>query len=229
MRRTNRVLTGGIAAGARVRRRVLEALLYILFAVGFLGSAQPVPGPSQARKTDLAPASAVTPVLDGRWWRAISGGERLGYVNGYEDCYVYDAKGAHTATGWTANRYVGAVEEHYRQHPDQRTTPVSSVLKEINRTGRARPVPAGGEEWKENHGYYDGLWWRGASAPEQLGFVEGYLSCYSTEMPGAPATFSKAANEYVRLMNSYMQEHVHSDEEKVADMLGRFRDHHAQQ
>jgi hypothetical protein len=141
---------------------------------------------------------------------------------------VYDAKGVHTATGWTASQFVRAVAEHFRQHPDQRTMPVSAVLKEINRTGKPRPIPKGGEDWKESHGYYDGLWWRGASAPEQLGFVEGYLSCYSTEMPSASGIFSKSAPDYVRLMNSYMQGHAHSDEEKLADILNRFRDRQAQ-
>ena len=107
--------------------------------------------------------------------------------------------------------------------------PWNAVLKEINRTGKPRLVPKGGEDWKESHGYYDGLWWRGASPPEQLGFVEGYLSCYSTEMPSASGMFSKSAPDYVRLMNSYMKGHAHSDEEKLADILSRFRDRQAQQ
>jgi hypothetical protein len=212
-----------------MRRGVFTTLLCALFAAPVSRSAQLPPDNTQAPKAHVAVASSGKPVLDGLWWDTLSPAERSGYINGYEDCYVYDAKGIHTATGWTANHYVQAVEGFYREHSDQRATPVSSVLKQINRTGKPRPIPKGGEEWKERHGYYDGLWWRGSSPSEQLGYIEGYLSCYSTEVTTSARRFSKAFPEYVKLLNTYMKEHLHSDEEKVANILGRFADRQPEQ
>ena len=224
MRRTNNGLLPSIAAGVRLRRGLSVGLPCILFVVGVSHSAQTPASTPHNSGAERALASSGTPGLDGRWWAIISAEERSGYVNGFEDCYVYDAKGIHTATGWTAQQYVQAVSERYDRQPDQRKMLVSEVLKEINRTGKSRPVHKGGEEWKEKHGYYDGLWWRGASADGQLGFIEGYLSCYSTEMAGASPVFLKAARDYVSLMDSYMGSHAHSDEERLADILSRFGD-----
>jgi len=150
--------------------------------------------------------------------------ERSGYVDGFGDCYVYDAKGKSTAGGWTASHFVQAVAAYYRQHENERTTPVSTILRQINRTGKPRPTLKGGEEWKEAHAYYDGLWWRGSSAAEQLGYIEGYLSCYSNEMTSQGTVFSKAAPEYVNLITSHIKAHPQSDDEKLAIILRRFRD-----
>lgn len=210
--------------GATMRRSVCSALLCALFTAAVSLSAQLPPETSQAPKAGAVSASSGKPALDGRWWGTISPAERSGYIDGYEDCYVYDAKGVHTATGWTSNQFAQAVDAYYREHRDERTSLVSVVLKAINRTGKSRPIPKGGEEWKERHGYYDGLWWRGSSPLEQLGYVEGYLSCDSTEVSNPARIFSKSARAYVRLLNTYMKDHLHSDEEKVADILSRFRD-----
>ncbi len=206
-----------------MRQLIFLKLLFTLFVIVASSSAQP-PSAASPSKPDAQSAFAKRPVLDGRWWARISLAERVGYINGYEDCYVYDAKGPHSATGWTANHYVEAVEAYYHGHKNDRTASVTTVLEQVNRTGEPRPVPKGGEEWKEPHGYYDGLWWRGSSASEQLGYIEGYLSCYASEIASPPATFSKSAHEYVALMNAYVKGHAKSDDEKVAYILHRFRD-----
>jgi hypothetical protein len=228
MPRTNSASRGAMV-GATVGRRVYPGLLCGLLALGVLRAAQLPPATSQAHTTSAASASSGRPALDGRWWGTISAAEQSGYVNGYEDCYNYDVKGVHTATGWTVSKYAQAVDVYYREHRDQLSNPVGGVLKQLNRTGKPRPTPKGGEEWKELHGYYDGLWWRGSSPTEQLGYVEGYLSCYSTELAGRAETFSKSAHEYVGLLNAYMKAHLHSDEEKVANILSRFSDRQSAQ
>ncbi len=168
------------------------------------------------------PAPGAKPIFDGKWWAASFAEERSGYLNGYLDCYIYDAKAKSNSGGSTIADFSNAIDEYYRTH--RPTAPVSTALKQIDRTAKPHPVPEGGEKWTEPHGYYDGLWWRGGSPEEQLGYVEGYLSCYSSEVLSSGAVFSKTAAQYRALVNKFLDGHSKSDDEKVAHLLRRFRD-----
>lgn len=164
-------------------------------------------------------------LFDGRWWTTAVDGEREGYVNGFQDCYRYDVKGARATEGWTIRDYVEAVDSYYQQHPSERRSSLLSVLSGINTQGPPRAVPKGGETWNEAHGYYDGTWWRGGDVREQLGFIEGYLSCHAHYVAGKTGvTFSKPPSEYRALIDTYMAGSSRRDDEKLASILSRFQD-----
>jgi len=86
------------------------------------------------------------------------------------------------------------------------------------------------EGWRERHGYFDGLWWKGSNPTEQLGFVEGYTTCHNRELRKAKPLEFQPAN-YVQLISAWYtpagDESVvaHHQAEKIADVLLRFSEH----
>jgi len=162
--------------------------------------------------------------FDGRWWAGASYEEKDGYISGHEDCYGSGAKGPRNTKGWTGRDYMNAVDAYYRSHSENANAAVGLVLETIDRTAKSRPLPKGGEIWKEPHGYYDGQFWREASENERLGYLEGYLLCYSKMMNGARVKFSDTPSKYRTLINEYVESHPKSDDEKLAYILYRFRD-----
>ena len=208
MRRTSRRDQG-------TRVTPLLVLSLVLFA-----SAQEIPPIGQRGRLPNTP----TKTVNGTLWLRMTDDERAGFVDGYEDCYIYDSKGKQTTTGWTSNDYVKAVTAYYTDHQDLAAIAVTVVLQNLDHTGKPRTVPKGGEHWKEAHGYYDGLWWRQSSENEQLGYVQGYLACYRRLLVASPTTFSKPPNAYWSLMNAYITQNPKSDDEKLANILKRYAD-----
>lgn len=167
---------------------------------------------------------------DGPWGLSVNREERLGFLNGIADCRAF-----HLGQRLSANR--SAVEDEqllanfYQKNPSLLTKPVLQALEQFDSTeGEGRP--SGGQGWSHvPHAYWDGLWWKGSSRSERLGFVEGYISCLK-ERPGRPPTvFSKPPGEYVRRISEWykLDDATHSidpvrEEEKIANVLLRFAD-----
>ena len=166
---------------------------------------------------------------DGVWWQMRTASEQEGFIFGYGDCYAASPDQRVRVSLDDQNLQI-AVGVFYQAHQSQRTRPVAQVLRDIWAGHVSVPyakqaLPGGG--WRERHGYFDGLWWKGSSNPEQLGFVEGYATCFSSEHRKARA-FSLEPEKYVSLLTAWYS--LNGDEsfaarrqaEKIADVLPRF-------
>jgi hypothetical protein len=94
---------------------------------------------------------------------------------------------------------------------------------------------SGGEHWDEEHGFYDGQYWAQAFAvggtDEQLGFVEGYLTCNHSLAHDHAGVFSKTPAAYRMLISQWYAFDSQTGDidrtratEKIPDVLRRFRD-----
>lgn len=163
---------------------------------------------------------------DGYWWLSVSSAEQLGFLDGLADCYSFELKGkfGYARSTQENQQFVTRFyDDAYR-----RERPVfEAFLKALSHPSEVKR-PEGGEVWNEPHGYWDGMWWKGGMEPEltltQRGFVEGYLWCYREKAHSFRGGFSKPPEEYVRLINGWYQRTAR-DEEKIADVLFKFRDH----
>lgn len=199
--------------------RALRALLFISLSAAAAGQQ-----PNAATKDD------------GRWWSSISGTEQFGFLNGYFDCYTCEFKGPDRYTS-LAVMYRTAITEFYKKGSSSELDVM--VSESLHRLRDPEPPPAmdpfGGHS-KEPHGRNDGLYWReisshGGPELEQLGFVEGYLTCYAGLKEGKGGTFSKPAADYVRSIAGwygFKAETGDIDRRReptpIADVLFEFRD-----
>ena len=173
--------------------------------------------------------SVQTKLYDGDWWHFLTTQEQEGFIFGYGECYS-EPPGDNIRVSLDDGNTVLAVAIFYQGHQKLRTRPVAEVLKDIWSghipVHEAQHVTPG-EGWRERHGYFDGLWWKGSSNVEQLGFVEGYLACHNLErrhvqpLPLPPS-------RYVDLLNAWY--HPGGDEsvaaqhqaDKIAAVLLRY-------
>jgi hypothetical protein len=177
--------------------------------------------------TSLADQKTSNPVIqttfDGTWWASVNKARQLGFVSGYYDCYRYDLRQRVKSNG-SYEEWQEAVTQNYAQLRYNLDSLVPFVLRQVFRTYRRKtPVIQGGERWTEPHGFFDGMWWRGATEDEQVGFVEGYIWCRSREATKQRVNFSGNADTYVSRLSEHF-ENPSNEDEKIARALYRFRD-----
>ncbi|MGH9682449.1 MAG: hypothetical protein ACRD4S_02410 [Candidatus Acidiferrales bacterium] len=200
----------------RLRRARIIATFVFLAAAG-LGRAAASPPP------------ATTKPFDGNWWLSASQRERLGYMEGDNDCSVFEFQGPEV--GWDDfTTYQAFVTSYYAEDASHRGKSAFDVLrladKQIGATTNRADLPT------EPHGDYDGLFWRESFDRERLGFIEGYLQCYAHKPAPRRSTFSRSYQAYVTMLNAwYRLNDVERDVDlkienaKIADVLFRkFRD-----
>jgi len=163
---------------------------------------------------------------DGRWWFSISAGEQQSYQLGYGGCYV-DSLKLKRPPDVENRKLAQLITTSYRDGKAGSGELVLAVMKRVwaESVGKkAPPLPKGGETWTEPHGYFDGLWWKGASAEEKLGFVEGATDCFNEE-ESSHIRFPLARSEYVKWLDeAYGLEQNSSvprllEDTKIADVL----------
>ena len=166
---------------------------------------------------------------DGVWWQLRTSPEQEGFIFGYGACYASAPDQKVRVSIDDANMRI-AVGVFYQAHQSQRTRPVGHVLQDIWAGHVSVPYASHvlpGEGWRERHGYFDGLWWKGSNHPEQVGFVEGYATCYNSEHRKAKL-LSLEPEKYVWLLSTWYSpggdESVSAERqaEKIADVLPRF-------
>src|SRR5215831_8578326 len=110
--------------------------------------------------------SAQKKSYDGDWWRKRTSPEQEGFILGYGDCYA-DAAGQKVSVNIVNANMRIAVAVSYQGHENQRTQHVAQVLEDIwvahIYVYDAQHAVAG-EGWRERHGSFDGLWWKGPGA-----------------------------------------------------------------
>ena len=175
------------------------------------------------------PSPQTTKPLDGNWWRAASKNERLGYLEGDNDCDSFELGGRLLPT----NAILGHqefVSKYYVADATHVRTPAFDVLRIAD--AEIAPVPdKDADAVPEPHGDYDGLFWRDTRREERIGFIQGYLACYARKNDHRRGSFSKSADEYVKLLDGWyqlseMERNVDPKIEnaKVGEVIFRFRD-----
>jgi hypothetical protein len=150
----------------------------------------------------LAGGTRKTVPHDGRWWLSISTEEQQSYQLGYEDCYV-DSLKLKSPPYVEIGKLARLITASYRDGKTESTVLVPAVTKRVwaaNAGRKSALPPKGGETWTEPHGYFNGLWWKGASDAEKLGFVEGETDCFNEE-ESSHVRFPLAASEYVKSLD----------------------------
>jgi hypothetical protein len=165
----------------------------------------------------------------GRWWLSVSSLEQRGFINGSFDCTTWklgDRRGARD-TAEEVQKFANG----FYEDPSHWPVPVSRIVEMYDSRHTSSPKQiSGAEVWNEPHGYWDGLWWKGAGYPntlEQRGYVEGYLNCYRFKTNAPTKTFSKSPKEYVVQITDWYRRSGREDA-KIADVLFSLSDqeHH---
>jgi len=152
--------------------------------------------------------------------------QRLGFVAGYMDCYVFVRKGPlpFLESPYT---YEERVTEHLKNHVADRGKPVTQVLEDI----AAKPVAKTLDKWEEKHGVFDGEYWRQAEPSQRVGFVQGFLECQRKDGK-AVAKFSRNDDWYVAQISQWYgikeddvgEINPKRESKKIADVLYTFKD-----
>ena len=194
------------------------ALLALCIWMGCAGAAQaPAAAPQTAKP------------LDGNWWRAASSSERLGYLEGDNDCHSFEFGGLLLAAS-EIPLHQDFVSKFYDADAARLRTPAFEVLRRADAQIAAAP-DKDADASPAPHGDYDGLFWRDTRRDERIGFTEGYLACYARKTDHRRGSFSKSADEYVKLLDAWYQLSERErnvdpkiENAKVGDVIFRFRD-----
>jgi hypothetical protein len=199
-----------------VKTRAAISVQTLIVAITMLISAPESPA-SQIRK------------YDGHWWLLLTSEEKSGYLNGDADCRAFELKKKARYSKSFAEEQED-VTNIYRDQSEKRSLPAFEVIRIVEDQPSLESTGKGGEVWSEPHGYWDGQWWREGTPAERLGFVEGYLACYSRSQK-PHGTLSRTPSEYVNLINQWykLQEETGDVDPgrvnaKIADVLFKFCD-----
>jgi len=174
---------------------------------------------------------------DGKWWLSVNERQRRGFVHGFLLCYSELVDRQLFEESYSA--YSSRLTEYLKAHPEASSESADVLLQRMAAPPYARPVhkPAGqGNETPEQLNvkwgpYENGDGWR-AGAPWNLGYIQGFLECYSKHTKSEHGTFSKPAEWYVKVISRwYGTKEGDPDaldmsraQEKIPEVLFRFRD-----
>jgi hypothetical protein len=172
-----------------------------------------------------------TNAYDGHWWLSVGIREQLGFLNGFRDCYLYEYKGSVPYSIGATYEWHRQITAFYEGTPPQLNMPAAEFMLRAHGDTDGK-TPLEGRD-KEDHGIYDGIYWRQEYAlggpNEQRGFVAGYLWCHTHLCKNRGGTFSRPPSEYVaRITQWYAQgngsRNAARDREKIAHVLFKFCD-----
>lgn len=165
----------------------------------------------------VIPFHAEEPVFDGRWWGRATYGRQIGFLNGNSDCSQYELR--QTDNKFRSIKQQRDLLETYYSDRAHIRIPIMEALSRISKGLKPYIIEHAKEadSHPEPHGYYDGLWWRGGEPKdEQIGFVEGYISC----LPKGRTMFPEPYGTYVDKITKWYEKN--SDYAKIADVLYNF-------
>jgi hypothetical protein len=171
---------------------------------------------------------------DGQWWLSISERQRVGYVRGFSICYL-ELVDRTAFDGGSLRLYSTSLTTDLQNHPESRSESAESILLKVNkllpRQKSSSPPNETPEElaakWGANN---DGDDWRGPDM-FQLGYVQGFLDCYSKHTRLEYGTFSRTPKWYVDAIANWYgtgpdPEQLNPSREKtrIPEVLFRFHD-----
>lgn len=157
----------------------------------------------------------------------------MGFVHGFEICYARLVDRNTPLNKPFTLRL--ALTKYLQDHPKSQSQPLESTLLKVNMQLPVRrsslPPNETPEEiaakWGANN---DGFEWRGPDT-FHLGYVQGFLECYSKHTKQEYGTFSKSAEWYVRAIVDWYgtgsdpdQLNLSREKEQIPEVLFRFRD-----
>jgi hypothetical protein len=177
--------------------------------------------------------SASTPTYDGKWWLSVDKWQREGFVDGYLACYIFDAKGE-IKFEFSGQLYAPRVTDYLATHPNEQEKPAEELLWAITKPPYAPParkhLGGQGETDPGKYGLYDGEFWREMGDSKHLGFIQGFLYCYSKYGNASKGTFSKPASWYVEAISKWYEIdgeggiNLKKMSAKIPTILFKFRD-----
>jgi hypothetical protein len=107
---------------------------------------------------------------------------------------------------------VQAISDYYHRNLHSTLNTAQVALRVAARLP-GRPSQPGGEVYKGRHGFFDGQWWYESIAPEQLGYVEGYLLCLGR------LTTASQAQKLATAITAWYKAHPSREERSIAYVL----------
>jgi hypothetical protein len=166
---------------------------------------------------------------DGKWWLSVDSQQRTGFVVGYLVYYRFDTQGEVKFEN-SILLYVTRVNGYLRDHPDEQGKSIEDLLRAVNSPQQRRKGPAAGPVPHEKYSIYDGEYWRESSLKARLGFVQGFLDCYSRYGGGKKGTFPKLAEQYDLAITKWYEItddgdiNAEKSSEKIPNVLFRLAD-----
>jgi hypothetical protein len=113
----------------------------------------------------------------GAWWLSQPTSVRYGFVVGVVDCFFGDVGGTSILGDSSYESSVARTTAYFDGAPGRTKEGALGVL-----LGGSKADTSGGPRrgWHEN---WNGNYWINMDPSEQLGFVEGYVTCYRTFVP----------------------------------------------
>lgn len=164
---------------------------------------------------------------NGRWWLSISKKKRTSFLNGYLDCYAFEASGSDRFGA--ISRHAQQITALYETNPQTLEVSVADVFHKFKLKDDDPEPMSGGESWNEPHWYYDGEFWREIGSLGRTAFVEGYMYCLERAALGSRRAFPRSAQYYSNLVTTWYpiddeKETINIEEmrEKIARVLFQF-------
>lgn len=145
--------------------------------------------------------SAVDSPHDGTWWGTLGQEQRLGYLEGFALCSIYDA-GDSRLTHGGFHALVPKINAYYGGAHSRTGTPVSKILLELGPKEPLLREPNGAEHYSERYGFHDGLFWQQIGPDVRLGMLIGYLDCWKL-FKLKVATYSREPGWYVEQISKW--------------------------
>jgi len=169
---------------------------------------------------------------DGKWWLSVEEHERVYVIEGYTNCYQFLPK-PEIKFVESSRAYESRLRTYLEAHAESLKEPVETLLWKMASPVYAQPLDnSGGEKWKGKWGYANGDLWSQMSDLDRLGFIKGFLDCYSRSTKSEQGTFSKPRRSYMKAISKWYG--VKADdpgeiipdrkETKIPDVLFRFHD-----
>ncbi len=172
--------------------------------------------------------------FDGHWWLSVGERQRVGYVRGFSTCYV-NLLDRSAFQGGSLHAYSILVTNYLQDHPQSLSETAERILLKVNtvmpkRKSLVRPNETPEEIATKWGAHNDGDEWRGSDI-FQLGYIQGFLECYSKQTQQEYGTFSRDPQWYVDAIAHWYgtgpdpeQKNVSREEEEIPEVLFRFHD-----
>jgi hypothetical protein len=135
---------------------------------------------------------------DGTWWMNTPLNQRLGFIDGFVDCYTY-GKQSTKPRNW----YQAAISSYYEKHSGDESMLVGQVLIRIAESTKDFSLPGrNSANVVKLNGTFDGRVWLIYSQKERMGFIEG---CLNALMPRTSRSviFPKSPEYYTDVVTRF--------------------------
>jgi hypothetical protein len=171
---------------------------------------------------------------EGRWWISIGKDQQTDFLEGYLACHSGLTTNDEMQFKESNRAYYRRLTAYFQAHRESLNEPVELILWKVASPPLARPAkePPGGEGAGEKWGVLDGEYWHLDSDLGRLGFVQGFLECYTRRTKQEQGTFSKPSAWYAAAITKWYginpenPSAIDPDREntKIPEVLFRFHD-----